>query len=125
MAEIDVTPQFKRKLLDVLKTYKLIRPDGSIVVIPKIKAWRQPVFEGRVHLKGVMGPLPLTEQTVERIGGDARDLSAARAGISMMNDLSKIAPGEFVVGSALEVKEKKELPVLELAEKGSKSSEEK
>lgn len=72
-AFIDVSPEYKKKLLDRMRTYTVEGTQGSIKVIPVSKG-KKPEYgsnvtwESRVYKKGVMGPLKVTSETVEAIG---------------------------------------------------------
>lgn len=65
-------PEQVRENLDSLKTYAAETDEGRLVILPIVSDDGENVrFDARIHPEGVAGALPVTEETLDRIGAPA------------------------------------------------------
>jgi hypothetical protein len=112
--DIDISEEFKKKR-EFLRTFKIQTPEGLILVIPKVKDWKYPVYEIRVHKKGVMGPLEPTLENIKAIGGtteqaeealEAKEFLQKQFVVKLPKELPKIVKEEKIKELTALAKEK-------------------
>ena len=76
MAKSDFLERVKKELtakeLSGLRAYHATTENGSIVFMPVIKRFGEEIkWTARVHLKGAMGPVPVSKASLKAIGAPA------------------------------------------------------
>ena len=91
--------------LEELRTYSASAPNGKLVFIPRVRQYgAEVVWEARIHIKGAMGPVRLTKESVSAIGAPGEWYGKGKQFREFLQNKFPVLP------EALEGEELKELP---------------
>ena len=91
--------------LEELRCYRAIAENGKLIFIPRVLRYgAEVVWEARIHIKGAMGPVRLTKESIKAIGAPPEWYVKGKHFREFLQNKFPVLP------EATELKELKELP---------------
>lgn len=80
--------KLQTEAIEALRDYQAVTPKGRIVILPKALAYGEKGFywEARLHKKGLMGPIKVTEEALEAINAPPEWFVKAAEMVRLLTD---------------------------------------